>query len=833
MSLSDAAWQRWLESDGEARCALFELTYLGSVVGSPSVSQEYHAYVSNMPYVTGGDQTPAHQTFEECVVEVPAFTRRMSETLEGRSTASYGDLILSNECTLDDDSQMLGVGVRDTWLRMNWDGRRIRQWLGSPDWPFEDFRLVLDGRIVDVFDPGGYKIGFHIGDKSSLLDRPVMTTLLGGDGPEAGDLMPLLLGNYALNIRPRLTDTATRFYKITEVDYAGIVERLREDSEILVYEDRNFLGNLSGGAPTITAYDVGADLFTAVDHGLFVNSRVQPLGSGGGLTAFTNYWVIAAGLTVDQFKLSATKGGSAVDIPSDPGFPIPLQVRNWTMDYANGGFTVAGNPSGVITATCWGLRTGGGADVMYSPGDLINEVLTSSLTNTPLTSADIDATNFAAVKTLLGSGRQVVYYLTERTTFAELFDKLMLSVGGWWGFSREGLLQIGRLDLPSAGTPVYSFIADDVASRTMQMARRILPRAQVKLLADPNWTVQSVFAGAADFGDNILYAKPFLQYTGSPTVTTWDTNPASHIGAARPDPYQTYLVGAGGAQDEADRLATLFQHPRAIFSFQTHQVVYLLTIGMLLYIEHPKYTGYGIVVGSVEKIKGRSQLEFFCAPSEEYPSANIPEAGVELAPTLFFEAEFAGSGNLSGYTPELGAPLYPDTGSALADVLLDGAGSIYRTSGSTFVGQSGVPAGDDIALEIAGLFDAGIGAGQQAFVELFAYNDNVDYKGFTATLIMAPDTSADVRCIADGYNGGGDSWASGDVVAGVVLGVQSVLRLEITNARKTVTAKVDGVTLATGTLAGSVPAFGLIGFAIQTIAGSALVKSSFVKGYDL
>ena len=134
MSISDAQFQRWLERTGKVRCALFELTFLGAGIGSPAAGEEYQAYVSNMPYVTRSTDTPAHQEFAECVIDVPPFTRRMGEQLEGRSTQSFGDLILSNEYTLTDDGQVLSAGVRDDWLSMNWDGRRIRMWIGDPGW---------------------------------------------------------------------------------------------------------------------------------------------------------------------------------------------------------------------------------------------------------------------------------------------------------------------------------------------------------------------------------------------------------------------------------------------------------------------------------------------------------------------------------------------------------------------------------------------------------------------------------------------------------------------------------------------------------------------------
>ena len=59
------------------------------------------------------------------------------------------------------------------------------------------------------------------------------------------------------------------------------------------------------------------DLFTATAHGLAANDTVIIETDGTiptGLTADTQYDVISTGLTTDDFKVSATLGGSAIDI---------------------------------------------------------------------------------------------------------------------------------------------------------------------------------------------------------------------------------------------------------------------------------------------------------------------------------------------------------------------------------------------------------------------------------------------------------------------------------------------------------------------------------------
>jgi hypothetical protein len=673
MSISDTQYQQWLERSGNYRCALIRLTFLGAAVGSPSGSQEYHAFVTNMPYVTQGapdwdidatyaiddlvtadgvvyvslrddnndvDPTgggaegwwaavdlPANQIFDQCVIEAPAFTSRMGEQLEGRSQQSYGDLTLSNPTTLN--GVQLTAGERDDWYSMNWDGRAYRKYLGDPAWQFSDFRSAQVGTLVDVYDPGGYKLGFKISDKAPLLDRPVMTQLVGGTGPRAGELMPLALGEKLTNITPKYIDDANLIYRITATDGT---EELFTDHNDWYERPQDVRENgisLSLGN-SITAVDNATETLTTLSpHGYSENTRVYFANQGGSSlptplvdspfgSARTYYWVVAAGLTSNDFRVSATRGGSTLDITGVLGGTPFVGAFKW--DYLDDGtFQLAQATEGTITCDVHGLAVSGVES--NTAADIIEQVLTSGLTNTPFTAADLDAVSFAAFKILCP--QKLSIYLTEQITFAELLDRLVLSVGGWWGFSEDGLLTLGRLDLPSADTPTYSFINDDVARRSMKISRRILPRAEVKLAGVKNWTQQDTLAGDVTPLLRAYYAAPGATKTGAASVTGWDTDPVNHLRAARPDAMQTYLVDETELQDEADRLATMLQYPTVIWAFQTHQAVFLLSIGSLIYVDTARFTGYGIVVGFTKRVKGRSDIEFFAQLPDLYPTADI------------------------------------------------------------------------------------------------------------------------------------------------------------------------------------------------------------------
>src|ERR1043165_8490898 len=73
-----------------------------------------------------------------------------------------------------------------------------------------------------------------------------------------------------------------------------------------------------GDTPAFTA-TAATDLLATTGHGLTTDTPIRFFTTGtlpGGLATATTYYVIASGLTADVFKVSATQGGSAVDITS-------------------------------------------------------------------------------------------------------------------------------------------------------------------------------------------------------------------------------------------------------------------------------------------------------------------------------------------------------------------------------------------------------------------------------------------------------------------------------------------------------------------------------------
>lgn len=103
--------------------------------------------------------------------------------------------------------------------------------------------------------------------------------------------------------------------------------------------------------------DSATDTFTATCHGLSANDKVVFTAATGavaalcGLTLNTVYYVIATGLTADEFKVSATEGGSALSFTGTATgtfyFATPLDITTYVIDS-----DIKGINDGVQVMTC-------------------------------------------------------------------------------------------------------------------------------------------------------------------------------------------------------------------------------------------------------------------------------------------------------------------------------------------------------------------------------------------------------------------------------------------------------------------------------------------------
>jgi hypothetical protein len=277
----------------------------------------------------------------------------------------------------------------------------------------------------------------------------------------------------------------------------------------------------------------------------------------------------------------------------------------FTKDLASGTFTLTASPAGRITCDVKGAKPAG--IYLTKCADIVLDLL---LKRTQMTTSDIDTQSFSQFTSTCP--QTLGLYIRDRENMLVILDMLVKSVGGWYGFSRDGLLQLGRLELPSLGTVALSLIADDVQEGQLRQIRKQTPIATVRLGYKRNWTVQEDgLAGGVSITNRAAFARDYLVSTATDlSVKT------IHPLALEPDLEGTLLVTQGDADAESARRLALYSVVRAVYSADGFAAAARINIGQVIQLTHPRFdfnVGVsGTIVGVVEQpTKNRLTLEIW------------------------------------------------------------------------------------------------------------------------------------------------------------------------------------------------------------------------------
>lgn len=128
---------------------------------------------------------------------------------------------------------------------------------------------------------------------------------------------------------------------------------------------------------------------------------------------------------------------------------------DYTVDLANGRFTLLTAPNGIVTCDARGDNTGGYIDATT---DIVYRLVT---THAGFTLTDFDLGSFELTKAL--NSAAIGYYIgEEETTLNTVLDDLMTGMGGFWGFDRYDRLNVGLVRVP--GSPDITYTQDHIKS---------------------------------------------------------------------------------------------------------------------------------------------------------------------------------------------------------------------------------------------------------------------------------------------------------------------------------------------------------------------------------
>jgi hypothetical protein len=449
MAISDADFATWMASDSARRVLLAELKFGYQSAGAPA---------EGTVYLSAGRYRP----YRDCIRSMARVAVKLDPaTLTGPSSISVGELVCGNA-----DGQL------DFLLDVIVDGRTLTFYAGAEDWSRSDFRAIFATTALGVTSKDR-DLTISLSDRRALLDQVVVGRPLGGSGNSAGTPVPLLYG-FVLNHEPLLKDSSNLIYAVMD-NYAdgGLVADVRDSGLSLGSGDTSFgppnLALFSGTNPASWTANAGTDTMTFAAHGLLVNDVVIFTGTTPftGLSANTQYWVIAAGLTANDFRVSTTKGGTAVDITGTTfaGTLACYRRRYYTGTFASDGTVqLSAQPSGRVTCDVSGASS---AKENIRVFDLMSKLIT---TFGGIDAAGIDSAAFAAAEAALiakinpGSTWTVGigYAVIGRVNLVDALNLISSDGFGWYGQTLAGVVTSGVINIQG--------LAAAVASRTVTAA---------------------------------------------------------------------------------------------------------------------------------------------------------------------------------------------------------------------------------------------------------------------------------------------------------------------------------------------------------------------------
>lgn len=210
----DAAFTTWLADQSSIRCMLVEVTVaVHGVVNGADVYTDGTRYLSSTTYVTGPTETPPNTAYDPFVVGGIKYEEKMAVHGTDNTSLNVGDLELINT-----------NGDLDLWFSDVWVNRPIRVYLGDPQWPRAQFRLIFSGIVDNLYSRTQNRVNIVIKDKLQLLnDKMSDVTITSTDVSKDKQPVPLTFGEVH-NVTPLFINAGTLRYQV----HAGPIESLIE-----------------------------------------------------------------------------------------------------------------------------------------------------------------------------------------------------------------------------------------------------------------------------------------------------------------------------------------------------------------------------------------------------------------------------------------------------------------------------------------------------------------------------------------------------------------------------------------------------------------------------
>lgn len=275
----------------------------------------------------------------------------------------------------------------------------------------------------------------------------------------------------------------------------------------------------------------------------------------------------------------------------------------WSVYAAGNEFILNENATGKITCDVkGGVATvgigGGGGSYIDDIASIIHEIVIS---NSSLTVDDINTVSFQNFRTAYP--QKCGIQISTVVTVSSILDRLISSVGGWWGFGRDGKLMLGVLEDPELLQPRLTITTDEIVSGGISMKKRYLPIKQVTLGYDKNETVmeEGDLAGVLDVDRK---AELGIEWKEVRSINELTGN--THLLSTETGLLETVLTDVTEATAESLRRLELRDQVRTIYQIDAFATPFSIELGDVINIVHPRF-GFEdgkkcVVVGYSESI---------------------------------------------------------------------------------------------------------------------------------------------------------------------------------------------------------------------------------------
>lgn len=614
MTISDAQFTAWLATDAR-RTVLAEMAFAYESAGAPA---EGTVYFATRPYTTQPSDTPASTRYRDAIRGLPLIARRVNpDTLGGITQVSVGKLELDN-----------ADGELDFLLDLIVDAREVRFYLGDSAWARSDFRLVQIALAEVVEAPGDDRVEITLRDQRLLLDKAIA-----GDVVNDERRKPIVVGYGAggYSIEPVEKSAANLEYYVLQNYASGVASAVRDNGV-----DLNG-GTVFAATEVQLTVNAGTDTLTKTGHGLAVNDVLtftQVLGTFylQGITQGSQYWVISAGLTADDFRVSTTKGGSAVNLSAHSGTGTIDVARKRYYDNVSvdGTITLSSTPSGRLTADVVGFLPSQNT-VDGGVGELVRAMLVDY---GGVDSGDIETTTFRTADSAITSNQQLCgRVVLERENLIDVLDDIARVTQLCYGPDHEGTWHAFRLNLSglSAASATRSLTANDLfAAPVVRNGRVITGTVAVRSRKNERPLTYGELAASVSVADKRTYSGQFrdVRESTSPSGTAYSGNwQGFYLTAARREVGGAFAATGADITGIADEiLGDLVPHVRTI-EVETDLRPYEWRLGDVVLFTYPRYgldAGVNCRVVEIQSdlVKGSCKLKLLTKVSPDYTTSS-------------------------------------------------------------------------------------------------------------------------------------------------------------------------------------------------------------------